>query len=40
MSEPAEQVKSSLAVQLTRAEKDTLDLLAAWPLCTTGQLPV
>ena len=38
MPEPPEQVKGSLAVQLTRAEKDTLDLLAAWPLCTTGQL--
>ena len=38
MPEPSEQVKSSLAVQLSRAEKDTLDLLAAWPLCTTDQL--
>ena len=36
--DPTEQVKSCLAVQLTRAEKETLDLLAAWPLCTTGQL--
>ena len=38
MPEPPEQVKSSLAVQLTRAEKEALDLLAAWPLCTTDQL--
>ena len=38
MPDPSEQVRGSLAVQLTRAEKDTLDLLAAWPLCTTGQL--
>ena len=38
MPEPSEQVKSSLAVQLTRAEKEALNLLAAWPLCTTNQL--
>ena len=38
MPKPSEQVKSSLAVQFTRAEKEALDLLAAWPLCTTGQL--
>ena len=38
MPDPSEQVKGSLAVRLTRAEKDTLDLLAAWPLCTTEQL--
>ena len=38
MPEPAEQVKGSLAVQLSRAEKEVLDLLAAWPLCTTDQL--
>ena len=38
MAEPSEQVKSSLAVQLARAEKEALDLLAAWPLCTTDQL--
>ena len=38
MPNPSEQVKSSLAVQLTRAEKEALDLLAAWPLCTTDQL--
>ena len=36
--DPPEQVKSCLAVQLTRAGKEALDLLAAWPLCTTGQL--
>ena len=28
----------AISVQLTRAEKDTLDLLAAWPLCTREQL--
>ena len=38
MPEPAQQLESALAVQLTRAEKDALDLLAAWPLCTTEQL--
>ena len=38
MPEPAQQLKSALSVQLTRAEKDALDLLAAWPLCTTEQL--
>ena len=36
--DPPEQVKNSLAVLLTRAEKEALDLLAAWPLCTTDQL--
>ena len=38
MPEPSELLGSSLAVRLTGAEKDALDLLAAWPLCTTGQL--
>ena len=38
MPEPAETLVSSLPVRLTRAEKDALDLLAAWPLCTTDQL--
>ena len=38
MPEPTEQLASTLSVQLTRAEKDTLDLLAAWPLCTREQL--
>ncbi len=38
MPEPAEQLRTALAVQLTRAEKDALDLLAAWPLCTREQL--
>jgi len=38
MPEPAEQLASALAIQLTRAEKDVLDLLAAWPLCTREQL--
>ena len=36
--QPTEQVKSSLAVRLTRAEKQALDLLAAWPRCDTDQL--
>ena len=38
MPEPSELLGSSLAVRLTSAEKDALDLLAAWPLCTTDQL--
>ena len=38
MPEPTEQLASTLPVQLTRAEKDALDLLAAWPLCTREQL--
>ena len=38
MPEPSELLRSSFAVRLTGAEKDTLDLLAAWPLCTTDQL--
>ena len=38
MPDPSELLRSSLAVRLTGAEKDTLDLLAAWPLCTTDQL--
>ena len=38
MPEPTEQLASSLSVQLTRAEKDALDLLAGWPLCTRDQL--
>ncbi len=37
MPDPAEQVKECLAVQLTGAQKQALDLLAAWPLCTTEQ---
>ncbi len=36
--EPARQLTSALAVQLTRADKATLDLLAAWPRCTRKQL--
>ena len=35
---PPEQVGNSLAVKLARAEKQALDLLAAWPRCTTEQL--
>jgi len=38
MPQPAEQMASALAVQLTRAEKDVLDLLGAWPLCNREQL--
>ena len=38
MPEPAQQLTSSLAAQLTRAGKEALDLLAAWPLCTREQL--
>ncbi len=38
MPEPTEQLASTLPVQLTRAEKDALDLLSAWPLCTREQL--
>ena len=38
MPEPAQQLASALAVRLTRAEKDALNLLSAWPLCTREQL--
>lgn len=38
MPKPPEQLDSSLSVQLTRAEKQALDLLAAWPFCTPEQL--
>jgi len=38
MPEPAQQLASALAIQLSRAEKDVLDLLAAWPLCSREQL--
>ena len=38
MPEPSDLLGSSLAVRLTGAEKDALDLLSAWPLCTTDQL--
>ena len=38
MPEPTEQLTSTLPVQLARAEKDALDLLSAWPLCTREQL--
>ena len=38
MPQPSELLRSSLAVQLTSAEKGALDLLAAWPLCTTDHL--
>ena len=38
MPEPSQQLASALSVQLTRADKDALDLLAAWPLSTREQL--
>ena len=38
MPEPPERVGNSPAVMLSRADKDALDLLAAWPLCDTGLL--
>ena len=38
MPELTPQLASTLPVQLTRAEKDALDLLSAWPLCTREQL--
>ncbi len=34
MPDSSSQVALSLSAQLTRADKDALDLLAAWPLCT------
>ncbi len=37
MPDPEKQLSSSLAVRLTRAEKDALDVLADWPLSTTDQ---
>ena len=38
MPESVEQLTLAFSVQLTRAEKDALDLLSAWPLCTREQL--
>ena len=38
MPEPSEQLRSALSVQLTRTEKDVLDLISTWPLCTRRQL--
>ena len=38
MPDPEKQLSPSLSVQLTRAEKDALDVLADWPLSTTEQL--
>ena len=35
---PDERFGEALATQLTAAEKQALDLLAAWPLCTAEQL--
>ena len=38
MPDASRQMASSLSAQLTRADKEALDLLAAWPLCTREQL--
>ena len=38
MPEPSQQLTPTLPVQLARAEKDVLDLLSAWPLCTREHL--
>ena len=38
MPEPTEQLKPALSVRLSRAEKDVLDLLSAWPLSTREQV--
>ena len=38
MPKPSQQLASALSVQLTLADKDALDLLAAWPLSTREQL--
>ena len=38
LPERTQQLASALSVQLTRADKDVFDLLAAWPLCTREQL--
>ncbi|MYD35714.1 MAG: hypothetical protein F4X20_01625 [Dehalococcoidia bacterium] len=38
MPAPEKQLASSLSILLTRAEKDALNVLADWPLCTTEQL--
>ncbi|MXY43433.1 MAG: hypothetical protein F4Y50_05145 [Dehalococcoidia bacterium] len=35
---PAEQLDTSYAVRLSRTDKQVLDLLADWPLCTAEQL--
>ena len=37
MPDPSMQLEPAFSVQLTRADKDALDLLAAWPLCTREQ---
>ncbi len=38
MPDPSEKLASPLSVQLTATEKQALDLLASWPLCSTEQL--
>ena len=38
LPKPADQLDAAPSLQLTRAEKQALDLLAAWPFCTPDQL--
>ena len=38
MPEPRRQLETSLSIRLNSAEKDALDMLAAWPLSTRKQL--
>ncbi len=38
MPKPPEQLEAALSLQLTRADKQALDLLADWPFCTPEQL--
>ena len=38
MPKPSAQLDAAHSMQLTRAEKQTLDMLAAWPFCTPDQL--
>ena len=38
MPKPSEQLDAALSLQLTRADKQALDLLATWPFCTPDQL--
>ena len=38
LPEPTDQLSAAPSVHLTRSDKDALDLLATWPLCTREQL--
>ena len=38
MPELSQQLTSASSVQMSRSDKDALDILAAWPLCTREQL--